>query len=288
MSHKKYFTLGLLPVLGLMMLSPSSVKKMHSGRGIASTKSNLLDFERSRQLIHEQAIRGTLPPAEVVKTVSHPRYDRISQQYQSENKHVVDNELSRELYLRNLEGIADLIADEAKTFNPELKDLTKIRELESRIEGEVHAISKAEKDLEDLKTRTLIKSDDVEKPENTLADAKLKLEGLLKGLDAVKVGLEEIKPEAKSEVVAVTVVEAKPEVKEVIETKEEKIENEEKPKVGSREARKQRAEEKSEMYDLLCELRDQLFRPGPPCRRPRRPPGPRNRQPVERLACGAR
>lgn len=258
MSHKKFYSLGFLPVLGLMMMSPTSMRTMNSGRSIAMVEKSFKGFDQQRQRIHELARAGELPlvpvePAVQEKPAQFPKFSVISERFQKENPHVANNDLNRDIYLNNLETIVSMIDQEKETIAKELTELPKLKEAQDRIRGQVEAISQYEKDLADLELRTLIKADDEKKPRDQILSSKTKLEDLLSRIETAKVALEAA-PAKPALIVLDPVEPAKVEAPKVVA--EEKKDTEEDPKPRST-RRKREKEEKSELEQILCDLRDQ-------------------------------
>ncbi len=256
MSRKNLYRWGLLPVLSLMMVSPSDMSKAPSRslaaepattpQDMAARKRFLLGNHQSAS-VEQVVVEGVAEnAAEAVNPLL--RYNAVSEKATKANPHQANAELTREVYIRNLESIVSLVDQEKNTIDNELGDRTLLKDARLRVEGEVHALTQYEADLVDLKARNLVAENDEKKPSDLINATKLKLEDLLKKVeDREKVVAEEDKAAAASpQVIAQSDVAATPVVAEIPAAGPAPVEDGSTP-----------TKEETDLDKILCDLRDQ-------------------------------
>ena len=203
MSHKKFLPLGMMPVMAMMMVSPMKMTNSSMPyRGIAAEEARPEGGARPDMQAKKEELAK--------KVEASSRYSAVADKYNKENPHKENTELKRDQYVKNLRGLYDLVEDESKTIDNELKDASKLKDARIRVEGEVAAFATAENDLKDLKDKKLLSDKDAEAVARVIQSSKDKLEELLKkteeqkGEEVVALNVddkkvEDKKPEAKKE-----------------------------------------------------------------------------------------
>lgn len=252
MKRSHHHKLAILPLLGILAMSPSVMTSKYASRGLASV-------EDGKQEVKKEEVKKE----EIKEESKTPKFDALVSKV-DKTTITKDLEITLDKFKVKRDELSAKLKKEREDFKKDQSDKVVVEEQQKKVESLVTDVVLVEGALKDLQEKKGIEQADDEASQKLISESKDIVESLLNDVDSNKVlvakasepKVEEPKKEEPKKEEPKVADEKKDEPKKE-EVKKEEVKVTENKDEGKKEEKKEEKKEQTESEKQLCALQDQ-------------------------------